>query len=224
MIKYHSPNTSQELIDRLSPIKEYLDTLGLDKRKIAVGFDNMIWFFDMFSRQSSNWVEAKSSVYGDGPQEKTFLLKKPATVLMASPAWNTNLTKLMNDNSTLTLLNGHQLDLFEEFIKNDSDGWNYSTVTRQQTESSSVGPYEMICINVFDIVHNPELVQAYYDMLAPGGVLTISYANDNGNLYELGAEYSPYYEINQILKNNEDAVIYHDYTTVGTTIAIKSDI
>lgn len=221
IVKYHQVENSQDMVDRTASIKEYLDTLNIDRRKIAVGFDIVIWYFDMFFNESTKWNQNFSSTYGGAPYELAFLAKRPASSLMSFPAWNTGLAKLLNDESSVTFVNSYQLDLFENFCKNESETWNYETVLRQEVEAGTAGPFDYIAINAYDIIHDPSLVVSYFNMLATGGVLVIGHINNNALLYEVGAEYSPYYEVHQNLKNINNCRVYHDYTVQGTTVAIK---
>ncbi len=221
LTKYSVGNSDQQILDRYSKVKTYLDTLSLDKRKNAVGFDIYIWLFEMFGTESSKWSQALSSNYGDGFQEQVFLLKNPSTALITNTAFNVNFSKLVNDRASLSVLNGIQLDLFEHLLKDEFTGWDYNVVTKQQAEAAEAGPFDFISLYSFDVVHNPEVVKSYYQMLNPGGVLLISFMNDNGNVYENGAEYSPYTEICEQLKSIDGSLLYHDYTTIGTSVAIK---
>ena len=221
VVKYYQVENAQDMIDRTESIKQYLDGLNIDKRKIAVGFDVLIWYFDMFSSNTTMWNQNFSSTYGGGVYEEAFLLAKPTNSLMTFPAWNTGLARLINSKSNMTLVNSYQLDLFEQFCKKETETWTYSTVLKTEVESGTAGPFDFIAMNTYDIVHDPSLVVNYFNMLTPGGAMVIGHANDGGALYEAGAEYSPYFEINENLKNIENCIVHHDYTTMGTTIAIK---
>lgn len=221
LVKYHQVENAQDMIDRTASIKQYLDGLNIDRRKIAVGFDIVMWYFDMFSSETTKWNKNFSSTYGGAPYEQMFLAKNPTASLMTFPAWNTGLAKLLNDESSLTLVNGYQLDLFENFCKKESETWEYDVVSRQSVEAGTAGTFDYIAINTYDIIHDPSLVVSYFNMLNTKGVLIIGHANDGASLYEAGAEYSPYFEVNQNLKALENARVYHDYTVMGTTFAIK---
>lgn len=221
LVKYHQVESAQDMIDRSETIKQYLDGLNIDRRKVAVGFDIVMWYFDMFSSETTMWNKNFSSTYGGAPCEQAFLMAKPSTSLMTYPAWNTGLARLMNKKSDVTFVNGYQLDIFEQFCKNQSETWNYSTALRQSVEAGTAGTFDFIAMNTYDVIHDPSLIVNYFNMLNTGGTLVIGHANDGASLYEVGAEYSPYFEINQYLKEIENSRVYHDYTTMGTTFAIK---
>jgi hypothetical protein len=221
IVKFYQVENAQEMIDRTESIKQYLDGLNIDKRKVAVGFDVLIWYFDMFSSDTTMWNQNFSSTYGGASYEEAFLLAKPGSSLLTFPAWNTGLARLMDARSTMTLVNSYQLDIFEQFCKKETETWNYGVVSKAQVEQGAAGPFDFIAMNTYDIVHDPILAVQYFNMLTTGGVMVIGHANDGGALYEAGAEYSPYYEINDHLKGLENSIVYHDYTTMGTTVAIK---
>lgn len=221
LVKYYQIEDGQEMIDRTQAIKQYLDGLSIDKRKIAAGFDMVIWYFDMFGTESSNWNRNFSSTYGAGVYEEAFLMAKPTTSLMTFPAWNTGLARLMHEKSQITFVNGYQLDLFEQFCMKETETWNYNVVSKKQVEQGEAGPFDFIAMNGYDIVHDPSLATAYFNLLAPNGAMLIGHANDNGTLYEAGSEYSPYFEIAQNLRDIEDCILHHDHTALGTIIAIK---
>jgi len=48
LVKYHQVENAQDMIDRTASIKQYLDGLNIDRRKIAVGFDIVMWYFETF--------------------------------------------------------------------------------------------------------------------------------------------------------------------------------
>jgi hypothetical protein len=211
----------QSVLDYSLRIKQYLDTLNLDKRKKAVGLDFIMWFYDMFGNSASKWHEGFASNHGDGPQELLLLTKQPVKTLISSPSWNVAFAKLVNEKSNLTFINSYQLDLFEQFCIDDPSIWDYATITRQEAEAGSGGPFDLICINTYDIIHDPSVVIGYFNMLETNGVMVIPYANDGGTLYDTGAEDSPYYEINKELKALSNSLVYHDYSSIGTTYVIK---
>lgn len=210
-------------IDAYTKIKEYLDTLPLDKRKIAVGGDIFIWYFDTFLREDVEYRSTGGFRYGDNPQESSFLIKKPTKTLLTSPVLSIAFAQTAASRSDLTLVNNHQLNLLERCILTEAEiaEWDYEVISRQQAEASEGGPFDFISVISYDIVHDPSLVLSYYNMLAANGVMLVTWTGDNGNLYETDAEYSPYFEIHQHLKGLENVSVSHDYTSLGTTIIVK---
>ena len=221
LVKYDSVENSQDMIDRTAAIKSYLDGLNLDKRKIAVGFDIVMWYFDIFARETSEWNQNFGSTYGGAAVEQAFLFSKPAKSLLSYPAWNTGLARLMDQKSELTFVNSYQLDLFEQFCKKESETWTYDTISRQDAEEGNGGPFDFIAIHSYDVFHEPELVKSYFNMLNTGGILVIGHINNNDSLYEAEMESTPFYEMHKALHEFENSRVYHDYTTAGTTFAIK---
>ena len=210
-------------IDAFTKIKEYLDTLPIDKRKIAVGGDIFIWYFDTFVREDVEYRNTGGFRYGDNPQESSFLIKKPTKTLLTSPVLSIAFAQTAASRSDLTLVNNHQLNLLERCILTEAEiaEWDYEVISKQQAEASEGGPFDFISLNSYDIIHDPSLVLSYYNMLAANGVMLVTWISDNGNLYETDAEYSPYFEIHQHLKSLENVCISHDYTTVGMTTVVK---
>jgi hypothetical protein len=225
LLKPYRPNAevTQMEIDAYTKVKEYLDTLPIDKRKIAVGGDIFIWYFETFAREDSVHRSTEGFRYGDNPQEIIFMIKKPVKSLLTNPVIALPFAQTMASRSNLTLINDHQLNLLERCILSEAEiaEWDYEVISRQQAEASEGGPFDFISLCTYHIIHDPSLVLSYFNMLADNGVMVITWANDNGSLYETDAEYSPYFEINQHLKNLENVCVSHDYTTLGTTIVVK---
>jgi hypothetical protein len=225
LLKPYKSNSvaNQREIDAYTKVREYLDALPLDKRKIAVGGDVFIWYFDIFSREDSVHRSTEGFRYGDNPQENIFMVKNPLKSLLTSPVISIAFAETVASRSQLTLVNNFQLNLLEQVIltEEEIEDWNYEVISRQQAEASEAGPFDFISVNSYDIVHDPALVLSYYNMLDENGVMLVTWANDNGNLYETDAEYSPYFEISQHLKTLEGVCISHDYTSLGTTIVVK---
>jgi hypothetical protein len=210
-------------IDAYSKISEYLNTLPIDKRKIAVGGDLFIWYFDTIAREDSVHRSTEGFRYGDNPHEIIFMVKKPAKTLLSGPAISIAFAHTAASMSDLTLVNNYQLNLLERCILTEAEiaEWGYEVITRQQAEASEGGPFDFIAISSYDVIHNPSLVLSYFNMLATNGVMLVTWTADNGNLYETDAEYSPYFEIHQHLKSLENVCVSHDYTTLGTTTVVK---
>jgi hypothetical protein len=225
LLKPYKSNTTvnQRELDTYAKIKEYLDTLSLDKRKIAVGGDIFIWYFDTFGREDSIHRSTDGFRYGDNPQENIFMIKNPLKSLLTTPAISIAFAETVASRSQLTLVNNFQLNLLEQVIltQQEIEEWNYEVISRQQAEASEAGPFDFIAVNSYDIIHDPSLVLSYFNMLNDNGVMLVTWANDNGNLYETDAQYSPYFEINQHLKGLENVCVSHDYTSLGTTIVVK---
>jgi hypothetical protein len=221
LVKYYQVENGQDMLDRTQAIKQYLDSLNIDKRKIAAGFDMLIWYFDMFGTPESHWNINYSSTYGGGVYEEAFLMSKPTKSLMTFPAWNTGLARIINEKSEVTFVNGYQLDIFEQFCKKETETWSYDTVLREELEKGTAGPFDFIAMNTFDIHHEPSLSATYFNMLSPGGVMVIGHVNDNGDLYSVAGQYNPNFEMITSLKNLENCILHHDHTALGTAIAIK---
>lgn len=225
LLKPYKDNASvnQREIDAYLKAKTYLDTLSLDKRKIAVGGDIFIWYFDTFSRQDSIHRTTDGFRYGDNPQEIVFLIKNPAKTLLTTPVMSLPFAETVASRSDLTLLNNYQLGILEKAVLTEEEiaEWNYDVLSKQDAEASEGGPFDFIQLNSYEIIHDPSLVISYFNMLNDNGILLITWANDNGNLYETDSKYSPYYEINEHLKSLSNVSIAHDYTSLGTTILVK---
>jgi hypothetical protein len=225
LVKPYKSNSvaNQRELDAYSKAKEYLDTLPIDKRKIAVGGDIFIWYLDTLGREDSVHRGTDGFRYGDNPQESIFFIKKPTKSLLTGPAFSISFAETVASKSELTLVNNFQLNLLERVMltEEEIEEWNYQVISKQQAEASEAGPFDYISVNSYDIIHNPSLVLSYFNMLSNNGVMLVTWASDNGSLYETDAQYSPYFEINEHLKNLENVSVSHDYTSLGTTIVVK---
>lgn len=225
LLKPVTPNSVVNQIesDTSLKIKEYLDTLSIDKRKIAVGGDFYIWYHDLMSRDNLVHKKTEGFRYGDGLQESLFLIKKPINTLLSSVSWNVNFARIAATRSNVTFTNNYHLDLIEHVVldQEELNSWNYNVISKQDIEAGEGGPFDFIVVPAWEMVHDPSLVLSYYNLLASNGLLLISWANDNGNLYKVDSQYSPYYEIIQHLKELEDVAIYHDFTTLGSAYIVK---
>jgi hypothetical protein len=218
LIKYLDIESIKDSIDKSKKINEYLNSLSIDKRKIAVGMDFMIWYFDVFSKDSHFWNVNPAYFYAANTHEFGFLTAKPKTSLMTLPAFNTGLANLMQKRSKLTLLNNYQLNLFEKFIK--TDDWNYDTVTMQQIEHDDSPTYDFICMSLHDVVHRPELTIKFFDTLNTSGTLMMLYTGMD-SLYQDQSIYTDIYEVHDTLKNIKNSVVYHNPTGAAVTYAVK---
>jgi hypothetical protein len=218
LIKYIDIESVKDSISKSKKINNYLKTLSLDKRKIAVGMDFLIWYFDVFSEDSHFWNVNPAYYYAANTHEFGFLTAKPETSLMTLPAFNTGLANLMNKRSKLTMLNNYQLDLFEQFIKTDE--WHYDTITMQEIETNQGPTYDFICMSLHDVIHNPSVAVKFFDRLNKNGTLMMLYTGMD-SLYQDESIFTDIYEVHQVLKDIDNSAVYHNPTGAAVTYAVK---
>ncbi|GEM_PF-5022765 len=218
IIKWDDIELVEDSIKKSKNINDYITTLNIDKRKIAVGMDFTIWYFDVFSEESHFWNTNPAYFYAAAAHEFSFLTANPRTSLMTIPAFNTGLARLMGKKSKMTLLNNYQLNFFEKFIKDET--WDYETVTMQEIESETGRKYDFISMCLHDVLHNPESVIHFFNMLNSGGTLMMLYTGLD-NLYTDESIYTEIYELHQILKNIPSSIVYHNPTGAAITYVIK---
>ena len=218
LIKYIDIESVEDSIFKSKKINNYLKTLSLDKRKIAVGMDFLIWYFDVFSEDSHFWNVNPAYYYAANTHEFGFLTAKPETSLMTLPAFNTGLANLMNKRSKLTMLNNYQLDLFEQFIKTDE--WHYDTITMQEIETNQGPTYDFICMSLHDVIHNPSVAVKFFDRLNKNGTLMMLYTGMD-SLYQDESIFTDIYEVHQVLKDIDNSAVYHNPTGAAVTYAVK---
>ena len=85
LIKYNDIESVEESISKSKIINEYLESFSIDKRKIAAGMDFMIWYFDVFSKESHFWNVNPAYFYAANTHEFGFLTANPKTSLMTLP-------------------------------------------------------------------------------------------------------------------------------------------
>lgn len=220
LIKYTDVESIEESIQKSKNVKEYLDTLSLDKRKIAAGMDFLIWYFDVFSQESHFWNTNQAYYYAANTHEFGFLTANPKTSLMTLPAFNTGLARLMQKKSKLTLLNNFQLNLFERIIKKSNEDWDYNTILMQDVEKGTAGTYDFICMSVHDVLHDPSLVNNFYNMLNKNGTMMMLYTGTD-SLYKNESIFTDFYEVHEALKKAENSCVYHNPTGAAVTYAVK---
>jgi hypothetical protein len=218
LIKYIDIESVEDSIEKSKAINEYLETLSLDKRKIAAGMDFLIWYFDVFSKDSHFWNTNPAYFYAANTHEFGFLTANPKTSLMTLPAFNTGLVRLMYKRSKLSLLNNYQLNLFEKFI--NKEPWQYETVLMQDIESGSGQGYDFICMSIHDVIHDPTLVIKFFNSLNVNGTLMMLYTGTD-SLYKDESIYTDFYEVHECLKNINNSVVYHNPTGAAVTYAVK---
>jgi hypothetical protein len=218
LIKYIDIESVEDSISKSKKINNYLKTLSLDKRKIAVGMDFLIWYFDVFSEDSHFWNVNPAYYYAANTHEFGFLTAKPETALMTLPAFNTGLVNLMHKRSKLTMLNNYQLDLFEQFIK--AGEWNYDTVTMQEIEANQGPTYDFICMSLHDVIHNPNIAVNFFNRLNKNGTLMMLYTGMD-SLYQDESIFTEIYQVHQVLKNIDNSAVYHNPTGAAVTYAVK---
>ena len=218
LIKYIDIESVEDSIAKSKKINNYLKTLSLDKRKIAVGMDFLIWYFDVFSEDSHFWNVNPAYYYAANTHEFGFLTANPETSLMTLPAFNTGLANLMNKRSKLTMLNNYQLDLFEQFIKTDE--WHYDTVTMQEIEANQGPTYDFICMSLHDVIHDPSIAVKFFDRLNKNGTLMMLYTGMD-SLYQDESIFTEIYQVHQVLKDIDNSAVYHNPTGAAVTYAVK---
>ena len=218
LIKYIDIKSVEDSISKSKKINNYLKTLSLDKRKIAVGMDFLIWYFDVFSEDSHFWNVNPAYYYAANTHEFGFLTAKPETSLMTLPAFNTGLANLMNKRSKLTMLNNYQLDLFEQFIKTEE--WDYDTVTMQEIEEDQGPTYDFICMSLHDVIHNPNICINFFNRLNKNGTLMMLYTGMD-SLYQDESVFTEIYQVHQVLKSIDNSAVYHNPTGAAVTYAVK---
>jgi len=218
LIKYIDIESVEDSIIKSKKISEYLESLSIDKRKIAVGMDFMIWYFDVFSKDTHFWNTNPAYFYAANTHEFGFLTAKPKTTLMTLPSFNTGLLNLMAKRSELTLLNNYQLHLFENFIhKKDFD---YKTLLMQEIENGTEKKYDFICMSIHDVIHDPALVVKFFDCLTEGGTLMMLYTGTD-QLYKKESIFTDFFEVHQNLINIKNSSVYHNPTGAAVTYAVK---
>lgn len=218
LIKYIDIESVEESIEKSKIINQYLETLSIDKRKIAAGMDFLIWYFDVFSQDSHFWNTNPAYFYAANTHEFGFLTASPKTSLMTLPAFNTGLARLMHKRSELTMLNNYQLNLFEKFINKEI--WNYKTITMQDIEIGTQYGYDFICMSIHDVIHYPPTVIKFFDLLNTNGTLMMLYTGTD-SLYKDESIYTDFYEVHQCLKNIKNSAVYHNPTGAAVTYAVK---
>lgn len=220
LIKYTDIESVEESIQKSKNVKEYLDTLDLDKRKIAAGMDFLIWYFDVFSQESHFWNTNQAYYYAANTHEFGFLTANPKTCLMTLPAFNTGLLRLMHKKCKLTLLNNYQLNLFERIIKKDNENWDYNILSMQEVELGTKETYDFICMSVHDVLHDPDSIVGFFNMLNKNGTMMILYTGTD-SLYKDESVFTDFHEVHEKLKNTENSCVYHNPTGAAVTYAVK---
>lgn len=221
IVKYKSLGEIQDTVDVSTKIYEYNNTLSLDQRREALGNDLATRFFDLFAKEDSAWNTSFVSEFYAGYAEMLYLAAKPAKTLMTNPAFNYEISKLMNSSTDLTLVNNYQLDYLENLLQDNAVNWSYNTVTMQDIENETAGTYDFIFLTMFEIYHDVSMVKNFCNALNSKGTMLISYTNDDARLYSAENEYSQAYEMHQELKSISGVNVYHSPAITGHTVVIK---
>ena len=219
LIKYLDIESVEESITKSAVINDYINSLNIDKRKIAVGMDFLIWYFEVFSKDTHFWNTNPAYFYAANTHEFGFLTAKPETSLMSLPAFNTGLARLMAKKSKLTLLNNFQLHLFEKVIDRKKE-FEFGSVLMQDIEARNAGVYDFICISAHDVLHRPEIVKDFFYHLNNNGTIMILYTGSD-SLYQNGSMYTDLYEIHKHLIELPNSQVYHNPTGAAVTYAVK---
>jgi hypothetical protein len=196
LVKYKALEI-QGTLDVSRKVNDYLTTLPIDKRREAIGRDLVTWFFEVFSAEDSVWNDSFVSEYTSSYVEMLFLAAKPTKTLMSNPAFNYTIAKLMNVS------------------------WDYQTKSMQDVESGTLGKFDFIFITEFDIFHDISLIENFCEALNPGATMVVSHTNDDLRVYASDSEYTPAYELHQIVKSISGLNVYHIPTAPGHTVIIK---
>lgn len=208
-----------------SSIKEYYNSMTLDRRAIAVGTDGHMLSHELFNNPQIGW---KQSLYLCTDYFSLMManIKKPKNALINGPDKHFNLVAtLASMGCKLTFLNNKFLNNFELFVLNNSEypfDIEYEVIEQEDIYDYSGPKFDFMALAGVYLVLDDELINSHIDALEVGGVIHIIDTNDNSEIYGEDYAHRPSYKLFEVIDDYPNITTYHIPFGIGHNFIIKN--
>jgi hypothetical protein len=213
------------IFDASNSINQYISESNLDRRVVAVGAEPRIHIWDLLSSNIDGW---KDHMYlASGPYAQMLAqIKSPASSLIFEPDRQFELVATLSVlGSSITFVNSECLLMFESFIRDQTSypfSFDYTTIDMQDLESPSDEiHFDFIAVSMVDLVNDFDIINQCVDLLNPGGIIYVAYANESGRLYSEDYYVEPVTEVYERILSLDGVSTYHMSNSIGFQIIIK---
>ena len=208
-----------------SSIKEYYNSMTLDRRAIAVGTDGVMLSHEVFNNPQIGW---KQSLYLCTDYFALMManVKKPKNALINGPDKHFNLVAtLASIGCKLTFLNNKYLNNFELFVLNNPEypfDIEYEVIEQEDIYEYSAPKFDFMVLGAVYLVLDDELINSHIDALEVGGVIHLINTNDNSEIYGEDYAHQPSYKLFEVIDDYPDITTYHIPFGIGHNFIIKN--
>lgn len=210
-------NSQQIRLEISKKINDFIHSLPLDRRAIAISTDYHCHLWDFLSSTTTGFQESVFVGLNHFSQLVTSILR-PTKALVSFPDHNLNLVEALHSlNCQIFLLNSPSLFNFENFAlthEGYTQDISYTVLDYQDllTDAETVTDLDLIVSGSIDFTSEPYLLDKYIEMLSSGGVLYIGETSNFGKVSaDLGLNRMS--DLHDAISRNEN--IYHFYIPFG---------
>ncbi len=206
-------------------IKEYYNSMTLDRRAIAIGTDGHMLSHELFNSPQIGW---KQSLYLCTDYFALLManVKKPKNALINGPDKHFNLVAaLASMGCELTFLNNKFLNNFELFVLNNPEypfDIEYNVIEQEDIYEYTDAKFDFMALAGVYLVLDDELINSHIDALEVGGVMHIIDTNDNSEIYGENYAHSPSYKLFEVIDDYPNITTYHVPFGIGHNFIIKN--
>ena len=215
---------AQIIGERGDSTSNWLTSINLDKRNVAVGGLNTYWVYELIKKMEPEWAAIIESEYI--AQEQVLMSKRPSSILFFDAdnlLWN--IYRNRYPETELCFVNNHTLFIMESVTNSlehpgvrIDDNSEYDVI---DASDLGVDKFDMAVCWAWSIVGSEDALSGLINSLNPGGVLLIGMSNHNTKLYREDFHIHPYSQMHEILKNS-DGHTYHLANGYGQTVFVKN--
>lgn len=225
---YQATDFQTIIADATDARANYVNSLPLDKRAVAVSTDYYIHREALMHDTTPGWFEMQDMIYNHYLQMVISLIKPKNALLFSLENVSSSLSYLCDIQCDLTVFNTYLNKFYHDFWKSHPEyelNFNYNIIDIQELslcpDVSAEQKFDFIHFNGIVLSWENDLLDKLIELLAPGGVLYLMLTNDVMRLY--GSEYftSPVYWLHENLSNRNDVYNFHIPDSVGFNIIQK---
>lgn len=213
------------VFDVSNSVSSYINNANLDRRVIAVGAEPRIHIWDLLSSNIDGWKDhtyIASGIYA----QMLAKIKEPSSSLIFEPDRHFELVAVLNElGSSISFINNECLFMFESFVRDAASypfSFDYTTIDMDDLESPPEGlGFDFISVSMLDLINDFDIIDQCAQILNPGGIIYITYANESGRLYSQDYYVEPLVNVYEKIFNLEGITTYHMSNSVGFQILIK---
>lgn len=211
--------------DANSAIRDYYNSMTLDKRAIAIGTDGYLMTHELFDNPVIGWRQVLYMGCGYFPL-LLINIKRPKNAIIYAPDVNFNLVATLHTmGCKLTFINNRFLNNFEKFFLPNQEypfEIQYAVMEYGDIHSYSGEPFDFISISGICLIQEPALIDSFISILDIGGIMQMAYTNDNSELYSEDYALQPSYQLLEVIDTHDNITTYHIPYGNGHTTIIRN--
>ena len=214
------------ITDASQAIKDYKNSIGVDKRVVAVGADLYIHLWEPWSALLDGWKE-RMFISGSGLYAQMLLdIARPNTAVFTTPDRHFDTVALCAERGMeIYFLNNDSLFNFENFIRDLPSypfNFNYNVIEFSDFIEDTSLSFDFIQMFSSDFVLDSDLINAFVERMSSGGFGYISAMNEETRLYSEDYFIEPISHILESLNAKAEVNTYHIPNAHGCQVVVKN--